>query len=422
MYTGVMRGFNSKTHSPAQMDVFDLDGAYRAGGDKGLYDRDTRIAQMDREGIAFEFMTNGDPRISGFFFQSSNQVYPMDVCQAGVKGYHRWLKDEFGPDKDRLGLVGMPGCGPWRDVEDLLEEIDWLADNGFVATNLPGFTAYRGQLPLFDRSWDPLWARCEELGLPLWTHAGYGEGQGELGREIAKIHARVTASGGTTDYLVQQVQSDAFQKGKIFSSAKPRRVMWQLMMSGVFDRFPKLKFVLSEVYGDWMPATMQYLDKVFEEHRGEIPAKRKPSEYWAEHGINCLSFIRKCEVAARREIGLKTIAFGRDYPHMEGTWPNTKLWLQQAFAGVPANEVRDILGENAIRFLGMDRAKLAAIAERINAPTIDEILGHTPAIKPELLEHWDRRARYLAESEGDTRIPEIRELMREDLWSVRADA
>jgi hypothetical protein len=70
----------------------------------------------------------------------------------------------------------------------------------------------------------------------------------------------------------------------------------------------------------------------------------------------------------------------------------------------------------------LDRAKLAAIAERINAPTLVEITRPAPAITPELLDHWDRRARYLAESEGDTRIPEIQVLMREDLWSVRADA
>ena len=42
----------------------------------------------------------------------------------------------------------------------------------------------------------------------------------------------------------------------------------------------------------------------------------------------------------RHEIGIDNLCFGRDYPHPEGTWPNTLDWLHDAFAGVPENELR----------------------------------------------------------------------------------
>ncbi len=73
----------------------------------------------------------------------------------------------------------------------------------------------------------------------------------------------------------------------------------------------------------------------------------------------------------RHEIGVEQIAFGRDYPHPEGTWPNTTEWLKDALIGVPEDEARLMLGENAIRFFGLDGPKLIRIAERVG-PTMDD--------------------------------------------------
>jgi hypothetical protein len=197
--------------------------------------------------------------------------------------------------------------------------------------------------------------------------------------------------------------------------------MWQLMLGGVFDRFPRLKLVMNEVYADWMPATISHLDEAYERNRADLPAKRKPSEYWRENGLTCLSFVHKAEVAMRREIGLETLAFGRDYPHTEGTWPNTKAWLRDAFAGVPEDEIRAILSDNAIRYFGLDRAKLAAHAARIGF-RLEEITGPGPAVDPALIAHFDARGDYSKPAEGDTRIPEIGAMLREDLWRFGVNA
>ena len=107
-----------------------------------------------------------------------------------------------------------------------------------------------------------------------------------------------------------------------------------------------------------------------------------------------LSFVHKAEVAMRHELGVETLVFGRDFPHAEGTWPNTRDWLSDAFAGVPDDELRLVLGENAVRVLGLDRAKLAAVAARIG-PTIDDVTGRTPDLDPRLVANWDARGGYL---------------------------
>jgi hypothetical protein len=68
--------------------------------------------------------------------------------------------------------------------------------------------------------------------------------------------------------------------------------------------------------------------------------------------------------------------------------------LSDALAGVPDDELRLLLGENAIRVLGLDRARLAAVAAQIG-PTVEDITGPTPELDARLLANWDARGGYL---------------------------
>ena len=105
--------------------------------------------------------------------------------------------------------------------------------------------------------------------------------------------------------------------------------------------------------------------------------------------------------------------FGRDYPHGEGTWPNTKAMLDDLFVGVSEADTRAILGENAIRFFGLDGAAITAVAERVG-PTVGELTG--PAdVDPALIDHLGQRCGYLKPYEGDRRIGDLGELLGEDL-------
>ena len=419
-YTQITGHFTQRLHSTHLLEVFDVDNALRNGGGYGVWDRKIRLREMDREGIAGEFIYSGDARAAGLFYQSSNRTHAMELCQAGVKSYNRWLFDEFGAASDRLFLIGNIGSAPWRDMDELLAELDWIAAKGFKATSVPGFVAYPGQPPLFDKYWDPFWARCQERDITLWMHAGQGEGQGELGAIFQRIGGQIDEEGGNVGKAIERLRNEFF-KGKIFSSIKPRRAMWQIMMGGVFDRFPRLRLMLSEIYGDWLGPTFKYLDQQFELHRVTIPAKRKPSDYYKSHCMNGLSFIRRCEVDLRHDVGVDRLAFGRDYPHGEGTWPNTIPWLRDALHDVPKDEAIGIMGSNAIRFLKLDKARLDEIAQRIG-PSMDEIFGDHPPLAEDLIAHFNNRAQYLGDPERETRLPEIDRAMKEDLWRAKVFA
>jgi hypothetical protein len=197
--------------------------------------------------------------------------------------------------------------------------------------------------------------------------------------------------------------------------------MWQLMLGGVFDRHPNLKLVMSEVRADWLPAVLAHLDALYDRHRDQLPAQRRPSEYWRSNCLAGASFMHKAEVEMRHEIGVEQILFGRDYPHPEGTWPNTPDWLRDAFAGVAEDELRLMLGENAIRFFGLDRGPLEAIAERIG-PRVVDVTGADATVDEELIAIFDGRGGYLGAAEGGTRLGEIEPMIAEDLASFGARA
>jgi hypothetical protein len=114
----------------------------------------------------------------------------------------------------------------------------------------------------------------------------------------------------------------------------------------------------------------------------------------------------------RQEIGVQTIMFGRDYPHAEGTWPNTIDWVSDAFAGVAEGELAQMLGDNAIRLFGLDRVRLTEIANRVG-PTVEEIRAR-PRPTSQMVACWGDRGGYLKPAEQLDQ-PAMDRLVREDL-------
>ncbi len=387
---------------------------HSTGGVRGVHDVDVRLQQMDREGITAELVYLGDFRTTDLAHNVTNGVYPLEVWDAGARAFDRWIFDAFGKAPDRLLLTGA--IGSCADMDATLSELHWIAEHGFVGTFAPGFMHHAEMPPLYDEYWEPFWAACESTGIALVVHAGYGGEQGVTYEYMERIYRDVKGTGGSDMDLIMRLATELFTSS-FFSDPKPRRPMWQLMFGGVFDRHPDLKLVMTEVRLDWIPATLAYLDGLFDEHGERFPATRRPSEYWRDNCIAGASFIHKAEVEMRHEIGVQTIMFGRDYPHPEGTWPNTPDWLRDAFAGVPEDELRLMLGENAIRYFALDRDALSAIAARVG-PTIESISGLGPEVKPEVLNLFDMRGGYLKPAEGAERIPEIDSAVRQDLASI----
>jgi len=73
------------------------------------------------------------------------------------------------------------------------------------------------------------------------------------------------------------------------------------------------------------------------------------------------------------------IMWGTDYPHPEGTWPNTVARLRSDFGDVPVEDARLLLGGTAARCYGFDVDVLRPIADRVG-PTPED-LGQDPSVR-----------------------------------------
>ena len=76
----------------------------------------------------------------------------------------------------------------------------------------------------------------------------------------------------------------------------------------------------------------------------------------------------------KEQIGLNQIMWGSDFPHPEGSWPNTRAKLTEVMSGIPEAEITMMLSSNASRCYDLDEHKLIKIAERIG-PAKSEFVG-----------------------------------------------
>ena len=66
------------------------------------------------------------------------------------------------------------------------------------------------------------------------------------------------------------------------------------------------------------------------------------------------------------EIGVGNLMWGTDLPHPEGTWPHTAEKLQEFLGHLPADEIQQIVGLNALDvYSHFDRDTLEAFAQQI---------------------------------------------------------
>ena len=148
-----------------------------------------------------------------------------------------------------------------------------------------------------------------------------------------------------------------------------------------------------------------------------------PTEYWHSNCLTSMSFVHRARGRHASRDRSRDVAFGRDYPHTESTWPNTKDWLRGAVRRTcPRTSSASMLGENVIRTLDLDRARLAEVAERDRTDGgRDHARRHPPWIRRSWLTSTSV-AGTSGPAEGDAQLSAVGEMVRDDLASPRASA
>lgn len=296
---------------------------------EGAYDVDRRIDDMNANGVLASMNFPSFPQFCGQMF---NNAQDKDLGLAVLRAYNDWhLEGWAGAFPGRFLPLGLV---PYFDPEAMAAEVRRLAAAGCFAVTWSENPEKLGHPSFHNRHWDPFWAACEETGTVVCLHIG-SSSQVVITSMEASINTMLTLQ------PINLVHAAA-----------------DLLWSPVLDRFPKVRFALSEGGIGWIPYFLERADYVYRNHRvwtGSDFGDQLPSDRFRERFLTC--FIEDAHGLANREqIGVSTMCWEADYPHSDSTWPRSpeSVWAGLTAAGVPADEIDAITHSNAMRAFSFD--------------------------------------------------------------------
>lgn len=331
----------------------------------GAWDYQERLKVLADDGIAAEVIfPDGITEMNTPPFGAGLGLSPRDAVPelqwAGAMAHNRWLAEFCANDPARhIGVASIPLL--W-DVQQAVDAVRWCVDNGLRAVMIP--TMWGDQAPYHDRKYDPFWEVCQDLGVIVHFHSGPAPQPEYFGKEWPREDRSEDLPGAMGIYVSE--------------------VMWWLyrpltfmIWGGVFERYPRLKVVMTEGGTTFMlPPWLRlldhnYFDIQFSAKLGDFRShlSMSPTEYFQRNIAIGASCVPRRDIDAREALGTDKLMWGSDYPHPEGTWPHTREYYREVFAGIPETDGRKILGENAVNWYGLDRAYLQTVADRIGPTT-----------------------------------------------------
>ncbi|MHB8671477.1 MAG: amidohydrolase family protein [Acidimicrobiales bacterium] len=320
-----------------------------ADGLRGGWDATRRDLELDADGVAGEVIfpdadavTGGASAPFGAGLGASTEVAP-DLLMAGARAHNRWLAGLCADSLERrAGVAIVPIL---HDIGAAVAEIKRARESGLRGGILiPSMWApYE---PYHDSRYDPIWAVCQDLEMPVHVHSGAAD-RSQYGEHVGIYVAEVR-----------------------WWSTRP---LWFLLWAGTFERFPGLRFVTTECGAFWAADLLWTSDIAYDrEHAAKklgpqltAGLRMRPSDYFDRNCFIGASNTRRRELARRYEIGVGNIMWGNDFPHPEGTWPHTREWLRDTFHDIPVDETQEMLGTNAAACYHFDTERLAPLANRI---------------------------------------------------------
>jgi predicted TIM-barrel fold metal-dependent hydrolase len=295
----------------------------------GCYNPAARVADMDIAGV--DASLNFPSMIPGFAGTRFARAEDRNVGIAAVRAWNDWIYEEwYEPFPNRFIPLGITYL---TDPYEATKEIYRNAQRGFKALSLPEIPTHAGLESIHTGYWDPIIRACEETRTVICLHIG---------------------SAGTTTSA--SPDSPIEGTGALFGvNAQVSLVDW--LYSKIPLRFPKIRIALSEGGAGWVPSIIDRVDRIFEQpHFKE----------WGRHGAHSdyapSDIIRRnfyfCVIDEpsmwpnRDVVGIEHIMLETDYPHIDGTWPDSQAILASQLASLSPVELEKVTWKNACDLFG----------------------------------------------------------------------
>jgi predicted TIM-barrel fold metal-dependent hydrolase len=177
---------------------------------------------------------------------------------------------------------------------------------------------------IFDRYWDPVIRACAETETVISLHVG---------------------SSGMVDF---PEWSPAVQLGATLFGQMSLTACAEWLWSGWAVKYPQLKVAMSEGGIGWVAMLIDRLDNIIDRSGYGLGWDDRPADVLRRNFWFC-TIDDPSTIDTRDAIGVENIMVEVDYPHGDGTWPDTQATIAQYWGHIPPAELRMMCSENAAR-------------------------------------------------------------------------
>ena len=293
----------------------------------GVWTPEGRIKDQDRDGIAAEILYTS-------FGMVAMNIRDSELAMACMRVFNDYAAEFCSHDPKRL--IGIGAVVP-DDVEACVREMERIGKLGLRGVMLP-ITLVEGE-SYGNPKYDPIWAAAQEMDLVLSFHAGTSRaGINPRPEDWAQLYM-------SAHYMMQRPLTD-------------------VIVGGVFDRFPGLKLVSVENDVSWLPSYVERLEHFADRFVAvaSLRLKKRPTEYIRDHVFATFTFEGPGVDAVRRAFGCENIMWGNDYPHLDSSWPNSRELIQRSLIDVlPPEDAENILCNNVARLYELELPQQAGL-------------------------------------------------------------
>lgn len=236
----------------------------KGSGAAGSYSSQGRLEVLDYMGVNKAFIFADPALMMGAFSDS-------DLGLSAMTGWNNYAIQFKKTSPQRLIPVGMLNT---HNISIALTEAKRLLKEGIRAFVIPSSIPPGGGSPAHP-NFDPLWALFEEANATVILHAG-----GEQGFIASDAWSKdVEHLGFETSFRHHGEPGNTYMMATFIFS--PQNFLSTIVLGGVFERFPRLRFAVIELGSVWFAPLAQHLDHVamIFKHRLKGVLSMKPSDY-----------------------------------------------------------------------------------------------------------------------------------------------